>query len=560
MLSSTLLGAFVTPMTYVLLVILLGTAVMQVRYVNKALQRFDSTQVIPIQFVMFTLSVIIGSAVLYRDFERTTTEQAVKFVGGCLLTFFGVFIITSGRPPINDDDDDDEETIRGSVSVTTAPVESINLTEQANTGADDVPQTPTGRTIARHSSRRSSRASRVTFIGTLTNRPLSLATDTGILSQRTQLTTPSPAPPSAPRISMSRPSSFTTQDGESADESADEFVGEFTGDYLTYQDDDADSGDDEPTQSLLENPWRSASSSTTSKHYKSHNAPMTPAGAIRPSLNPSPYSADSVLHAIGTVSGNNNAAKTYPFAPAPTNRPVTPSTPLRPQSQYLHQSPMISPSPLLSSTMSAVVADTILHHLDGASPQAARRSTTRKVRSSLRSSLFVPHDELSPDDAERLLPPFSRTQSQRPHHNHQRGGSTDALPSGLGISGTDRAATGAPESSVDAASRTLHGGDKQSSLETYGGELSSPSRQASSHGRNRVQSLSNALGGLFWSRRKSAVPVDGETVIAQADYTANDDVLPPSAAVTESETDETTREQPGGFFQARKTVERQDEQ
>ncbi|CAK7269330.1 hypothetical protein SEPCBS57363_003547 [Sporothrix epigloea] len=561
MLSSTLLGAFLTPMTYVLLVILLGTAVMQVRYVNKALQRFDSTQVIPIQFVMFTLSVIIGSAVLYRDFERTTTEQAVKFVGGCLLTFFGVFIITSGRPPNNDDDDDDdEETVAGSVSATTGPVESINLAEQANTGAVDAPQTPTGRTIARHSSRRSSRASRVNFIGTLTNRPVSLATDTGIPSQRTQPATPSLAPTSVHRISKSRPSSIATQDGESIEESADEFAGEFSGDYLTYKNDDADSGEDEPTQSLLENPWRGASSSTLSKHYSPHNAPMTPAGAIRPSLIPSPYSADSVLHAIGTSFGNNNAAKTYPSAPTLTNRPVTPSTALRPQSQYLHQSPMISPSPLLSSTMSAVVADTILHHLDGASPQAARRSTTRKVRCSLRSSLFVPHDELSPDEAERLLPPFSRAQSQRPHRNHQRGGSTDALPNGLGISGTDRAAAGAPASSADGALRTLHGGDKQSSLETSGGELSSASRQASSHGRSRAQSLSNALGGLFWSRRKSTVLVDEESVIAQAEYTASDNVLPPSAAVTESEADETAREQPDGFFQVRKLVERQDEQ
>ncbi len=105
MLSSTLLGAFTTPVTYVLIVILLATAVMQVRYVNKALQCFNSTQVIPIQFVMFTLCVIIGSAVLYRDFERTTAEQAVKFVGGCLLTFFGVFLITSGRHGAEEDDD-----------------------------------------------------------------------------------------------------------------------------------------------------------------------------------------------------------------------------------------------------------------------------------------------------------------------------------------------------------------------------------------------------------------------------------------------------------------------
>lgn len=112
MLTSGFLRAFTTPVTYCLLLVLVGTAVMQIKYVNKALQRFDSTQVIPVQFVLFTLSVIIGSAILYRDFEHTTVERTVKFVSGCLLTFFGVFLITSGRPGQStheDDSDSDDE-------------------------------------------------------------------------------------------------------------------------------------------------------------------------------------------------------------------------------------------------------------------------------------------------------------------------------------------------------------------------------------------------------------------------------------------------------------------
>ena len=109
MLSYTMWRALTTPVTYALLAVLIGTAIMQVKYVNKALQRFDSTQVIPVQFVMFTLSVIIGSAVLYGDFEKAQPENVIKFVGGCLLTFFGVFLITSGRSR-NDDDDDEEDS------------------------------------------------------------------------------------------------------------------------------------------------------------------------------------------------------------------------------------------------------------------------------------------------------------------------------------------------------------------------------------------------------------------------------------------------------------------
>ncbi|KAK4153743.1 magnesium transporter NIPA-domain-containing protein [Chaetomidium leptoderma] len=157
MLSSTLLGAFTTPITYALLFVLLFTAIMQVRYLNKALQRFESTQVIPIQFVLFTLSVITGSAVLYRDFERTTSEQAIKFVGGCLLTFFGVFLITSGRPR---QDDDDEATLSDAEGIE----ETIGLAEQDRGAPPTLPRPRRADAqTSRGSSRGSSRASRLSF-------------------------------------------------------------------------------------------------------------------------------------------------------------------------------------------------------------------------------------------------------------------------------------------------------------------------------------------------------------------------------------------------------------
>lgn len=129
MLSSTLWRALATPVTYALLAVLIATAVMQVRYVNKALQRFDSTQVIPVQFVMFTLSVIIGSAILYRDFEKATADNFTKFIGGCLLTFFGVWLITSGRPKQDEGDVEDSESEDGGE-------ERIGLMGQEHAGED----------------------------------------------------------------------------------------------------------------------------------------------------------------------------------------------------------------------------------------------------------------------------------------------------------------------------------------------------------------------------------------------------------------------------------------
>ena len=106
LLSNTIWRVVTFPITYLLVAVLIFTAIMQIKYINRALQRFNATMVIPTQFVMFTLSVIIGSAILYNDFERTTTEQAVKFVGGCALTFAGVWTITSGR---GDESSGDEE-------------------------------------------------------------------------------------------------------------------------------------------------------------------------------------------------------------------------------------------------------------------------------------------------------------------------------------------------------------------------------------------------------------------------------------------------------------------
>ncbi|KKY16561.1 hypothetical protein UCRPC4_g05898 [Phaeomoniella chlamydospora] len=115
LLSYTLFRALTFPITYILVVVLVGSALLQIRYINRALQRFDSTQVIPTQFVLFTLSVIIGSAVLYRDFNSTAADRVGKFVGGCVLTFLGVYLITGGRHNRDEHDGDEgldeEQTI-----------------------------------------------------------------------------------------------------------------------------------------------------------------------------------------------------------------------------------------------------------------------------------------------------------------------------------------------------------------------------------------------------------------------------------------------------------------
>ncbi|CAI7626434.1 unnamed protein product [Penicillium glandicola] len=156
LLSGTLWHVITFPITYLLVFVLVFSALMQVRYINRALQRFDSTQVIPTQFVLFTLAVIIGSAVLYRDFESITAERGTKFVGGCLLTFLGVYFITSGRVRADDESSFSSEDEEGSIGLLNGeryhdridlspPSHQLPKTSDVSTEAQyHVPQSPRG--------------------------------------------------------------------------------------------------------------------------------------------------------------------------------------------------------------------------------------------------------------------------------------------------------------------------------------------------------------------------------------------------------------------------------
>jgi hypothetical protein len=64
--------------------------------------------VIPTQFVLFNLSAIVGSAILYGDFRKATFHQMVTFLYGCAATFAGVFVLAWGPGP----EDSNEESPR----------------------------------------------------------------------------------------------------------------------------------------------------------------------------------------------------------------------------------------------------------------------------------------------------------------------------------------------------------------------------------------------------------------------------------------------------------------
>nr|KAJ3417821.1 hypothetical protein HK105_000753 [Polyrhizophydium stewartii] len=93
LLKYTFLVMFGHWITYLMLFVLVTTAVLQVQYLNRALSGFDSVEVIPTNFVLFTTSSIVGSSILYNDLQHTDPTALL----GVVCMFFGVILITGER-------------------------------------------------------------------------------------------------------------------------------------------------------------------------------------------------------------------------------------------------------------------------------------------------------------------------------------------------------------------------------------------------------------------------------------------------------------------------------
>ncbi|CAL8286967.1 unnamed protein product [Merluccius merluccius] len=94
----------VYPIFYVMLVIMVVSCAFQIKFLNQAMKMFDATEVVPINFVFFTTSAIIAGIVFYQEFEGLAPLNICMFLLGCLLSFFGVFLITRNRTQIKPQD------------------------------------------------------------------------------------------------------------------------------------------------------------------------------------------------------------------------------------------------------------------------------------------------------------------------------------------------------------------------------------------------------------------------------------------------------------------------
>ncbi|XP_053571214.1 NIPA-like protein 2 [Bombina bombina] len=81
------------PIFYVMAIIMVASCIFQVKFLNQAMQLYNATEVVPINYVFFTTSAIFAGVIFYQEFHEAALLNIFMFIFGCMLSFLGVFLI-----------------------------------------------------------------------------------------------------------------------------------------------------------------------------------------------------------------------------------------------------------------------------------------------------------------------------------------------------------------------------------------------------------------------------------------------------------------------------------
>uniref|UniRef100_A0A8C6S2U4 NIPA like domain containing 4 n=1 Tax=Neogobius melanostomus TaxID=47308 RepID=A0A8C6S2U4_9GOBI len=84
---------FANPLTWILLITLLGSVVLQVNYLNKSLDMFNTQMVYPIYYVLFTSVVLCTSIILFQEWFSMSPVDVVSTVGSFMVIVVGVVML-----------------------------------------------------------------------------------------------------------------------------------------------------------------------------------------------------------------------------------------------------------------------------------------------------------------------------------------------------------------------------------------------------------------------------------------------------------------------------------
>ncbi|XP_007244600.2 magnesium transporter NIPA4 [Astyanax mexicanus] len=81
------------PLTWILLLTLVSSIIIQINYLNKSLDTFNTLLVYPIYYVFFTTVVLTTSIILFKEWETMSGVDVVGTVGGFLVIVLGVSML-----------------------------------------------------------------------------------------------------------------------------------------------------------------------------------------------------------------------------------------------------------------------------------------------------------------------------------------------------------------------------------------------------------------------------------------------------------------------------------
>ncbi|XP_025424700.1 magnesium transporter NIPA2 [Sipha flava] len=88
---------FTNWLTYMFIVLLITFVSIQMNYLNKALDTFNTIVVTPVYYVTFTTLVITASAILFKEWEHLQINDIIGIICGFLITVTAIFMLNTFR-------------------------------------------------------------------------------------------------------------------------------------------------------------------------------------------------------------------------------------------------------------------------------------------------------------------------------------------------------------------------------------------------------------------------------------------------------------------------------
>ncbi|XP_027334635.1 probable magnesium transporter NIPA1 [Abrus precatorius] len=84
---------FIYFQTWIFTVIVVGCCLLQINYLNKALDTFNTAVVSPVYYVMFTAFTIIASVIMFKEWDRQNGTQIATELCGFVTILSGTFLL-----------------------------------------------------------------------------------------------------------------------------------------------------------------------------------------------------------------------------------------------------------------------------------------------------------------------------------------------------------------------------------------------------------------------------------------------------------------------------------